>query len=406
MHRYLIFIIVLFFTSCLSNSNRKPRFTKEQIESLALDSTKILTVDQGSAEKIDLNPFLKQQDFDLGLRVADLDIVPLQTTDESLLDVVYKVLVTDSNIYVHDRLKGGGLVIFDRSGKFIKRMPYGQGPGEINRLYDIAFDSENNKLIVYQHSFLIFYTANGKFIEQKRLPFGFYNFKVTSDGYLLKTLDGQGNEHLGSLKNNTLLITDTAFKVKSLSLPYAENDINYGGYYYLYDKGENFTITQRFVDTIYTYNNRTDKLSAKYILSFEDKKLPATYLEGSMVAFEKAISQNDYYYYLGEYLETDKHDVFFLMNQHTGLKTIVYRDKNTKRLIGGTHAVYDDVKEIPSMSFPIATYKNDFIALHYPNKKDISLLNSTLLSAEAKKDLSKLTEDDNPVLVLFKLKDF
>lgn len=405
MKRYLIPIVAILLTGCLNSSEKKARFTKEQIRSLHLNSTVILSTNKDSVENVVLNPFLEQQDFDLGSKLTNLDIIPLETTDDGLLDVIYKVLITKSHIYVYDRLKGGGLVVFSKDGKFIKRMAYGQGPGEINRLYDIAFDSKNNKLIAYQHSYLNYYTDAGEFIEQKRLPFGFYNFKSIPNGYVFKALDAQGNEHLGPLKNNTLIITDTAFKIKSVGLPYPENVVSFGGYNYLYGDNQ-LSITQRFVDTVYNYDSQKNKLSARYALSYQSKELPKEYIQGQMTAFEKATKQNDYYYYIGEYLETNRQNVFFLMNNYHGQKTIIYRDKKSKHLIGGTRTLYGNKKEIPGLSFPIAVDEGKFVSVHYVNKKDPSLLNSSLLSAEAKQKLEKLTDDDNPVLVLFKLKDF
>ena len=86
-----------------------------------------------------------------------MKLIPLETTDESLLDDFRKVVITPSHIYVHDDFKGGGIVIFDKEGNFIKRISNGRGPGELVRLYDIDFDEKNNELVVYQHSFLLFF---------------------------------------------------------------------------------------------------------------------------------------------------------------------------------------------------------------------------------------------------------
>lgn len=167
-----------------TNAPERSRYSEEQINSLALDSTLVLTPDNRSVEIVDANSFLKPQEFNLEELIKEIKVVPLETTDESLLDAIYKIIVTDSNIYIHDRLKGGGVAIFDQNGRFIKRLSHGQGPGKIYRLYDVSYDSEKRELVLYQHPFLLFYTSNGKFIEQKRLPFGFYNFHVIPDGYV------------------------------------------------------------------------------------------------------------------------------------------------------------------------------------------------------------------------------
>jgi hypothetical protein len=236
MRKYIILNLAIFFIACTYQGNTNSRFTEEQIKSLHLDSTTVLTVNTDSVENIDLNPFLKKQNFDFGSLVKEVKLVPLETTNESLIDVIYKVLVTDSNIYIYDRFKGGGLAIFDNKGKFVTRITHGQGPGDIFRLLDIAYDKQKNELIAYQHPFLYYYTSTGRFIQRLILPFGFYNFTVIPDGYVFKALDGQGNGHLGLLKDYTLLVTDKDFKLKSAGLPYLPNEINYGGSYYMTKK--------------------------------------------------------------------------------------------------------------------------------------------------------------------------
>ena len=71
-------------------------------------------------ENVNLNAFLKIESFNLESLIKDIHLVSLETNDESLLDVIYKIIVTDSNIYIHDRFKGGGIVIFDNKQQFGK----------------------------------------------------------------------------------------------------------------------------------------------------------------------------------------------------------------------------------------------------------------------------------------------
>jgi hypothetical protein len=426
----LILIILCVFAACNQSKTRTSRYTSEQIAALQIDSTVILNAETDSLITIDLNPFLKKQLFDLGSLIKELKIIPLETTDESLLDDIYKILITETNIYIYDDFKGGGLAIFDKSGRFVKRISHGGGPGEIFRLWDVAYDMENNEILAYQQPFLYHYSSNGEFIRREKLLFGFYNFMVTPDGYVFKTLHEGGNEHLDNMTKYSMFITDRKFKLKAAGLPFLYPDvINYLGKDLLYGNSRIITATHNFTDTIYQYESKNNRLKAAYVLDYSKKKFPEQYLQRSFREFENETQQNDYYYYLGEYLETERQNVFFLRNEHIGMQTIVYRDKKSGNLTGGTFAAYDDIKEIPSMTFPYATSGDWFIASHFPDKKDSSpqldnsilsdedktkllglkdssLLNSSILSDEDKVILKNLTEDDNPVLVLFKLNDF
>ena len=404
MHKYLIPILILM--GC-GNRQENTRYTQAQIESLQLNDTKILKANTDSLITIDLNPFLKQQHFDFGALVKEVKLIPLETTDESLLDDFRKVIITLSHIYIHDDFKGGGIAIFDKEGNFIKRISNGRGPGELVRLYDIDFDKKNNELVAYQHSFLLFFTPSGEFIRQQRLPFVFFNFAVTPEGYVFKTLDREGNEHLEDLSDNTLLITDKKFEVKSVGLPRIPNKINYGGHSYLYKNGNRLYLTDRFHDVIYQYILPNNQLRADYKLDFRKKKLPEHYLKGSREKFDNALKKNDYYFYLGKYLDNKSHHVFFLGNWYKGLETVVYRDKYSGKLIGGTNADFN-WNETPGTAFPRWVSGEYFISTYLPtsDENDLFTSNSTIISTEDKARAKGLDENSNPVLVLFKLKHF
>jgi hypothetical protein len=405
MQKYILLLLSVLFLGCVNQLNKNSHFTEEQTASLQLDSTTLLNVETDSVITIDLNPFLKKQSFDFTPLLNEIKLVALETTDESLVDAIYKICVTDSHIYIYDKFKGGGLIIFDSEGKFIRRIPNGQGPGELLRLYDIAYDTENNELVAYQHSFLLFFSPSGEFIRQKRLPFGFYNFTVIPDGYVFKALDRQGNGHLGQLEDYTLFVTDKNFKMKSVAMLLLPNNISYGGYNYLYKNNHTVKVTQNFTDTVYQYISKVNRLKAKYILDYNKKKLPKRYLQGSFDEFKKAVRQNDYYFYIGEYFETESHNIFLLDNWYTKAQVIIYRDKKSGNLRGGTNADYN-INEIPPMAFPISASDNYFISSYLPSPNDSILSNSSIISEEDKQKIKNLTGDDNPVLVFYTLKKF
>lgn len=402
--------VVFFFFLCglmmnCTMNHQNSGFTTKQIESLRLDSAVVLQSSKQTVEKIDLNPFLGEREFDFESLVKSLRMISLETTDESLLSNVYKIIVTDSYIYVYDDFKGGGIVIFTHVGKFVKRIPHGGGPGELYKLYDIAYDKENDMLVAYQHPYLLFYTSAGEFVEQKKVPLGFYNFTVTPNGYIFKSLDSFGNEHLGDLRDNTLLITGKDFSLKYAGLPTLHHEANYGGYTYLYNNKGNIQITQNYEDTIYHYNVSEHRLQAAYVMDYESKKLPSEYLEYSGRKLHNELSQNDYYYFIGEYLENFTHQVFFLRNDYKGLRSIVYRDKRTGKSFGGAEALLD-LQEIPPIAFPKSVYGDEFISLYYPDKQVSTLSKSSMVSTPDKALVTRWKEEDNPILVLFKLKDF
>ncbi|WP_042345502.1 6-bladed beta-propeller, partial [Capnocytophaga canis] len=139
---YLSFLLL----SCQS-SNVIGRYSEEQVVLLELENTKIITPKTETIKKIDLNPFLGKKQFEFGNLVNEVKIIPLETNNESLVDGIYKIITTEEYIYIMDNFKDGGILIFDRNGKFIKRFSHGQGPGELSRLYDIDYDFKNDELV-------------------------------------------------------------------------------------------------------------------------------------------------------------------------------------------------------------------------------------------------------------------
>ena len=369
---------------------------------MCLNSTEIKPISTKELQSIDLNPFLGKKDFELTQHIKELKLIKLETTDNSLVDNIYKIIITDSMIYIFDSYKGGGLVLFNSNGEFIKRIPHGGGPGELSHLYDVSYDSYSKELITYQHPHLTFYSSKGEFLRQQRVPLGFYNFLPLPDGYILKTLDSYENEHLGNISQYTVYLTDKNFKIKSAHLSNIPINANYGGYSYLYSNSDNIQITSKFNDTIYHYT--PDGLSAAYVINYKSKKLPENALNLKYKAFYSFLKSNDYYYFLGEYLETPECNVFYLRNDYRGFQTVIFRNKKDEKMFGGTKANFD-VSEIPAIAFPKATFKDYLVSIHYPNiEQDRFLKNSHLLTQEDKNIICNLKEDDNPIIILYKLK--
>ncbi|RIY35384.1 hypothetical protein CKY20_10330 [Capnocytophaga canis] len=398
---YLSFLLL----SCQS-SNVIGRYSEEQVVLLELENTKIITPKTETIKKIDLNPFLGKKQFEFGNLVNEVKIIPLETNNKSLVDGIYKIITTEEYIYIMDNFKDGGILIFDRNGKFIKRFSHGQGPGELSRLYDIDYDFKNDELVAYQHSFLLFFDKVGNFLRQKRLPLGFDNLLVTDDGYIFKTYPSQGNEHLKENEKYTFLFSNKTFKINSAAV-YSPKPIKaLSAYTYLYKNGDLISLTGQMTDTIYKYNSKTNELTTEFVLNY-DKKVPREYLYGeTFETFRKATRNNDYYFNIGEYFETFSQNVFFLHNNYTELKTVVYRDKKTGNMVGGNNANLKP-KEIPPIAFPKAVYKDYFVSTYIPSSEDYEILkDSKTISAEDKEKIKHSKDDDNPVLVYFKLEEF
>lgn len=369
---------------------------------LQLADTKVLTAETSQAQHLNLNPFLvKGKEFDFGTLLNEINFVPLETTAQSRLGQIRKVVTTAEHIYIMDDLDEWGIAIFTRQGKFVKRIPNGKKPEQLYRLYDIDFNTQTNELIAYKHSFLLIFDKEGNFLRFKYLPIGFHNMAATPDGYVLKSLVGQ-NTNLGDKSNYRLQFISKDLKLNAVALPDKESKA-FSAKSYLYRVADLVKITAEISDTIYQYNPKDNKLAAEFILDY-DHKLPRSYIYGKdFSVFENAIRNHNYNYCIGDYIETTYHNVFFISNK-TG-NVVVYRDKHSGNMVGGSIA--QSKQGLPFLAFPDTFYDDQLIKYYYPGENDYEVLKEMPFLSEANKKKSEsFKKGDNPILIYYTLNKF
>ena len=369
---------------------------------LQLADTKVLTAETSQAQHLNLNPFLvKDKEFDFGALLNEINFVPLETTAQSRLGQIRKVVTTAEHIYIMDDLDEWGIAIFTRQGKFVKRIPNGKKPEQLYRLYDIDFNTQTNELIAYKHSFLLIFDKEGNFLRFKYLPIGFLNMAATPDGYVLKSLVGQ-NTNLGDKSNYRLQFINKDLKLNAVALPDKESKA-FSAKSYLYRVADLVKITAEISDTIYQYNPKDNKLAAEFILDY-DQKLPRSYIYGKEFSvFENAIRNHNYNYCIGDYIETTYHNVFFISNKTANI--VVYRDKHSGNMVGGSIA--QSKQGLPFLAFPDSFYDDQLIKYYYPGANDYEVLKEMPFLSEANKKKSEsFKKGDNPILIYYTLNKF
>lgn len=392
-------IILGLFTASITASLAQP-FGDTAV--LQLADTKVLTAETSQAQHLNLNPFLvKDKEFDFGALLKEINFVPLETTAQSRLGQIRKVVTTAEHIYIMDDLKELGIAIFTRQGKFVKRIPNGKKPEQLYRLYDIDFNTQTNELIAYKRSFLLIFDKEGNFLRFKYLPIGFLNMAATPDGYVLKSLVGQ-NINLGDKSNYRLQFINKDLKLNAVALPDKESKA-FSAKSYLYRVADLVKITAEISDTIYQYNPKDNKLAAEFILDY-DHKLPRSYIYGKdFSVFEDAIRNHNYNYCIGDYIETTYHNVFFISNKIGNI--VVYRDKHSGNMVGG--GIAQSKQGLPFLAFPDSFYDDQLIKYYYPGENDYEVLKEMPFLSEANKKKSEsFKKGDNPILIYYTLNKF
>ena len=97
------------------------------------------------------------------------EIIPLETTEKSLLDKDYEVQHIDSSLIIITNSRRGEIFFFNRNGKFKNSFVCkGGGPGEIhNRIYGCFWDAQNKEIYIndgFANRILVF-NAQGKHLR-------------------------------------------------------------------------------------------------------------------------------------------------------------------------------------------------------------------------------------------------
>jgi hypothetical protein len=198
MKKLISLILIIVIYGCgLNGSKKKP-----------LDETVL----------IDFSKELNKVNFS-DLISDDFKVVQLESTDESLIGQVNKVLIQDGYIFVFDWNKAKSIFMFSDTGKFIRKIgKFGPGPEELGGPID--FFIEDNLVYILDMGINIkIIDFDGNFVESQ---------KINSIG-AVQFIKLNGNEIFGFISGNgkhNLEITDGDFNVLNSYFPYQNRDID------------------------------------------------------------------------------------------------------------------------------------------------------------------------------------
>ena len=99
-------------------------------------------------------------------KVEILDIIQLETKEESLLGTISKVQQVDDQWFVSSMSK---LFVFNSRGEFIHTIgEIGNGPGEISEVMDFWIDSDQKQIVILDTSGrkIVIFNLNGEFQKE------------------------------------------------------------------------------------------------------------------------------------------------------------------------------------------------------------------------------------------------
>ena len=333
MNRMVFFfnVAMVLFTSCAERGV----VIRERIDELPVVAERVL-IDGDTV--IVCHPEMLTDSIALPLShfVEDLEIVPLETSDEAYVRST-GVYVTDNYFLLHNS-RNMPFKLFTRDGKFVCNIgSSGNGRGNYGQVYDFQMDEKHNRIYIMPWSAreLLVYDMQGQF--QGYIPLNQPGEQMITYGKPVFRVDGEREEiTVASIpwKRNQHIVWVQDFKGNVLreltSNPFQVSDTYSVETYSRQNTGAfDFSVLEFYPqknDTLYHYVKESNILQPIFTISFpEDRILPHAYLE---------------------------HPTCFLVTtmdgmQESGLEsTITYGhneyiiDKRTLR--GGKYSVYND----------------------------------------------------------------
>lgn len=373
--RYTIPIIVtaLLFGCCTSNNH--------SIATLeVIDSSEVIEVS---------NPLSQDPSVSFEDMVDSLTFIPLETSDNCVVSDIRSIAISQKYIYVLDY--NYAIFVFDINGRFVRRIPKGQGPDEISYARVLCFDSENKLLYVFDSSqgkMLVFNedgTFRNNYYPENHISMEDFEY-FDGEFIVVPTVSLRGNQEMEVLVCDSVLNTR---KIVSLGKVNPRISINK----YLQKCSDKVVISKVLSKDIYNYSQGS--FCRKYIL--DDNNYDASLM------------------YMGNTWETDQYQCFlFIPNTNGAHERFIVRNKKTNSIWCNKFVPNSVFNGIDPMGFRIYDYyDNKIFSVIYPGYSSIgnsdyhwdgSNPNNLISEADMEK-LKAIKSDDNPVIVLLKLKN-
>ena len=365
---------------------------------------------------LEISPeYFVDQEITLSDIADDIEYIPLSS--ETFFPFILSPQLTDSLIIFNGGQKKG-ILEYSRDGSFIREIgSNGRGPGEYKYGHNISIDDKNQKIYIIDQGKFLVYDFKGNLIREKTTSAyndfskilyqdnKLYLFATLSDNeyfnspdywVILDTLENK----LSSKKNTTTGFPDSkSAQITTSNLAYKfDNKIFYWNHYN---------------DTVFELQGTSYK--AAYLFKHDEYRLTPE-ITGNRENF----GQNNHYiiyhlfesqHYIFIHYRQNRKTQFCIYNKHEDKFINCTSQQNQKvglinDIDGGMPFPLEEIVKLENGEFLISSI-NAFELKEYVASDDFK--SSTPKYPEKKKQLEQLAnsldENDNPVLILVKLKD-
>lgn len=349
-----------------------------------------------------------------------IDYIPLETNESILVGNIDKLLIYEDRIYILDIYKAKSVFIFDIKGLFIKKISlYGNNSTEYKFLRDMELDIPNRQIVLYDRNGgkLLLFDLNGNFIRTQRLGFRFSNFKILSNGNYLFYTDNNPNDFNSEISGYSLLIGHPKGVIFYRGFPnnFFLESLNYSANFNLSNVGFNNSyeyICPRLSNAIFQIDT-IGKLKKLYQIHLPSGCMEEYLQNINPNHFIKEMASKGYFYSFGDNVLIN--DSLFYFN-FSGPDKIM-NELWYNRISGQYYCINKKLSstgKIISVPNPLSFKDNQLIgaidaSLITHSKSSFSnahrkIIHDGRLSEEILGKIDKVNQDDNPVLMVYRIK--
>lgn len=339
-------------------------------------------------------------DLDSALQVlpemTDVECIPLATNDASLIADIDKVLYQDDTFYVFDKV-GKKILLFNKQGEFLKSIhKIGQGPGEYTEPCDMDVDNEGNIYLSdwATQSIIVYRKGNENDFQVIRIGEYFLDFAVVDHSIYLGLVyqEGEARQNL-AIWNKELKRMETVKENRLME----GNKIAYRAKHYLFRSNNKVLYYERFNSCIY----QLEESKIDSCVCFSSKKMPteeAVRLWAQCNPMEQLQKSFQYIADVSACYETADF-ISIVFQTIPASYGIINKNSGKKYCVSSK-----DAPSIPDKG--ICAVAGDYLVSYLnPSEGNIEKVLPLISKEEDVERLRALSEEANPVLLLFKFKD-
>ena len=339
----------------------------------------------------------EQADMPIDSIIEKVDYIKLGDTGDVLIGDVSKLWITPQHIVIVDKFKAMSIFVFDRSGNaqaVINRL--GRGPQEYTSLTDVCLTPDQQRIVVLDNSKkkLLYYNMEGNFLYDKNTSFWIGDLAYADEQHIIAKTYGAQNEDPGLTsyenKDDNLYILDTLMHIKQSMMPRTA---------ILKQFEDRLYVNAIHGDTIYRVAG-SDGLVPQYRLDMSAINGVTNFGEESMEKVMEIRKNNAYF--PNDYVDGKDFALFRFSMPVAPYMQLVMHNKHT----GQNYSIEGTSKKALNIYFMEVSYAFDdqFVAA-IPAFRFVGD-NTPMPGSEQRAVIQKnLTDEDNPVLLFYTLKD-